>query len=145
MAQNLNIKNSLYEAGKQYQFSSLWDVDSIAKANSNAIDNAMRNLDPKIQDNFASLSQKFPNQSKDYLLGAAKMGLNANSKGIEKLAAADGIAQLKQDLANVNKISSTADNNKNVADWLYSALKGSIRYTFAATALPKRGYYYSCS
>jgi hypothetical protein len=137
MAQNLNIKNSLYEAGKQYQFSSLWDVDSIAKANSNAIDNAMRNLDPKIQDNFASLSQKFPNQSKDYLLGAAKMGLNANSKGIEKLAAADGIAQLKQDLANVNKISSTADNNKNVADWLYSALKGSIRYTFAATALPK--------
>jgi hypothetical protein len=60
MAQNPNLKNSLYEAGKQYQFSGLWDVDVIAKANARAIDNAMLNLDPKIQDNFASLSQKFP-------------------------------------------------------------------------------------
>ena len=137
MAQNPNIKNSLYEAGKQYQFSGLWDVDVIARANADAIDNAIVNLDPKVQENFASLSQKFPNQSKDYLLGAAKMGLNSNSKGIERLAAADGIAQLKQDLVNVNTISSTAKNNKNVGDWLYSALKGGLRYTFAATALPK--------
>jgi hypothetical protein len=137
MAQNPNLKNSLYEAGKQYQFSGLWDVDVIAKANARAIDNAMLNLDPKIQDNFASLSQKFPNQSKDYLLGAAKMGLNSNSKGIERLAAADGIAQLKQDLSNVNTISSAAKNNKNIGDGIYSLLKGAIRYTFAATALPK--------
>jgi hypothetical protein len=137
MAQNPNLKNSLYDAGKQYQFSGLWDVDVIAKANARAIDNAMLNLDPKIQDNFASLSQKFPNQSKDYLLGAAKMGLNSNSKGIERLAAADGIAQLKQDLVNVNTISSAAKNNKNIGDGIYSLLKGAIRYTFAATALPK--------
>jgi hypothetical protein len=128
MAQKPNIKNSLYEAGKQYQFSGLWDVDVIAKANSDAINNAIVNLDPTIQDNFASLSQKFPNQSKDYLLGAAKMGFNSNTKGIERLAAADGIAQLKQDLSNVNKISSSAENDKNISDYLYSALKGTIRH-----------------
>ena len=137
MAQNPNIKNSLYEAGKQYQFSGLWDVDAVARANADAINNAIINLDPTVQERFASLSQKFPNQSKDFLLASAKSGWDANSKGIDKLASADGIAQLKQDLANVNTISSTAKNNKNVADWLYSALKGSIRYTFAATALPK--------
>ena len=137
MAQNPNIKNSLYEAGKQYQFSGLWDVDEIAKANTEAINNAIINLDPKIQENFASLSKKFPNQSKDFLLASAKSGWNADSKGVERLASVDGIAQLKQDLVNVNTIAATAKNNKNVADWLYSALKGSIRYTFAATALPK--------
>jgi hypothetical protein len=104
MAQNPNIKNGLYEAGKQYQFSGLWDVDVIAKANSDAINNAIVNLDPTVQDRFASLSQKFPNQSKDFLLASAKAGWDANSKGVERLASADGIAQLKQDLVNVNTI-----------------------------------------
>ena len=137
MAQKPNIKNSLYEAGKQYQFSGLWDVDVIAKANADAINNAITNLDPTIQNRFASLSQKFPNQSKDFLLASAKAGWDANSKNVEKLATVDSIAQLKQDLVNVNSISSTAKNNKNVGNWLYSALKGSLRYTFAATALPK--------
>ena len=137
MAQNPNIKNSLYEAGKQYQFSGLWDVDVIARANAEAIDNAIINLDPTVQDRFASLTQKFPNQSKDFLLASAKSGWDANSKGVEKLATADGIAQLKQDLVNVNTISSAAKNNKNLANGIYSILKGSLRYTFAATALPK--------
>jgi hypothetical protein len=96
-------------------------------------------LSPEIESNFQSLVTKFPNQSKDFLLGAAKMGLNGNTKGIERLAKVDSLAQLKQDLANVENLKRGAEDKgflRSVKDAVYSGLKGTSRLLFATLQSP---------
>lgn len=132
--------NQLVKDWNQYKHSSLFDNNGAQRMLSNAVDEAMLILDPKVYNNLQSLMSKFPNQSKDYLVGAARLGLNANSKGIERLAAVDGLAQLKQDLNNVENLKSVASQNKNFAvtikDFLYGQFKGAVRTTFAITSAP---------
>jgi len=125
----------------KYKYTSLFDTDVISKSLDAAVQQRIATLDPQIQSNLDSLLTKFPNQSKDFLLSAAQMGLNANSKGIEKLATADGFAQLKQDLTNVDNIKSTAKKNKNFAEavWntvIYNPFKGATRLAFAGLQAP---------
>lgn len=130
------------ELGKswnKYQYTSVFD-NIPNRALANAVDMQLQGLDPKITDNFNSLVNKFPNQSKDFLLGAAKLGLNSNSQGIEKLASVDGLAQLKQDLANVDNLKSKVDQNKGllgtIKDTIYSGIKGTSRLLFATLQAP---------
>ena len=125
----------------KYKYTSLFDTDVISQYTDAAVKQRIATLDPQIQANLDSLLNKFPNQSKDFLLSAAQMGLNANSKGIEKLATADGFAQLKQDLTNVDNIKSTAKQNKNFAEavWntvIYNPFKGATRLAFAGLQAP---------
>ena len=124
----------------KYQYTSLFDTKNTNRVLANAVDTQLQGLDPQINDNFNSLVNKFPNQSKDFLLGAAKLGLNANSKGIERLASVDGLAQLKQDLANVDKLKSVAKEDKGllqgVRDAVYSGIKGTTRALFATLQAP---------
>ena len=131
------------ELGKdwnKYRYTSLFDTSNTNRLLANAVNNQVLGLDPTIQSNFDSLLRKFPNQSKDFLLSAAKLGLNANTAGIERLASVDGLAQLKQDLANVDNLKSQAKENKGflqgVKDAVYSGLKGTTRTLFATLQAP---------
>jgi hypothetical protein len=118
------------------KYTSIFDIDPIASNYRNLVDQQLAGLDQLTIQNYNSLLTKFPNQSKDYLLSAAKIGLNANTKGIEKLSANDGIAQLKQDLINVDNIKSQADKDKGFHEGIYGVLKGTTRFGFAALQAP---------
>lgn len=124
----------------KYQYTSVFDTKNTNRLLANAVDTQLQGLDPKINENFNSLVNKFPNQSKDFLLSAAKLGLNANSQGVEKLASVDGLAQLKQDLANVDKLKSAAKEDKgflqSVKDAVYAGIKGTTRTLFATLQAP---------
>lgn len=131
------------ELGKEwskYQYTSLFDTKNTNRVLANAVDTALQGLDPKVTNDFNSLVNRFPNQSKDFLLSAAKLGLNANSQGIEKLASADGLAQLKQDLANIDNLKSSVNQDKgilqSIKDAVYSGIKGTTRTLFAAMQAP---------
>jgi hypothetical protein len=124
----------------KYKYTSLFDKTNNNRLLADAVKNQVQGLDPKVTQNFNSLINRFPNQSKDFLLSAAKMGLNAQSEGIEKLASVDGLAQLKQDLTNVDKLKSVASENKGfvntVKDAVYGGLKGASRVLFATLQAP---------
>ena len=71
----------------KYKYTSIYDIDKTTNDVGSLVDQQMKSLDSLTIQNFDSLVKKFPNQSKDYLLSAAKIGLNANTQGIEKLSA----------------------------------------------------------
>jgi len=118
------------------KYTSLFDVDVASSNLPNLVDQKLAGLDPVTIQNFNSLVKMFPNQSKDYLISAAKIGLNSSTKGIEKLSTNDGIAQLKQDLINVDNIKSEADKDNGFRESIYSVLKGTSRVAFATLQAP---------
>ena len=130
------ITDPLVSSWNKYKYTSLFDTDTRTGNLSNLVDQQLSGLDPAVIQNYNSLLTKFPNQSKDYLLSAAKIGLNASSKGIDKLSANDGINQLKQDLINVDNIKSEAEKNKGFTQSVYSILKGVTRTGFATLQAP---------
>lgn len=118
------------------KYTSLFDISAESSNLPNLVNQKVAGLDPVTTENFNSLVKMFPNQSKDYLISAAKIGLNSSTKGIEKLSANDGIAQLKQDLINFDNIKSEADKDKSFRDGVYGVLKGLSRVTFATLQAP---------
>jgi hypothetical protein len=91
--------------------------------------------------NFLDMQARYPNQSKDFILAAVRLGLNSTTPGVGKLASIDGLAQLKQDALNQSNIKKSIANDRGLAGDIlnaaYSALKGTTRVGFAAT----RGLY----
>ncbi len=132
----MSALDSLTSSWSKQKYTSLFDIDTASNNISSLVDQQMAGLDPLVIQNYNSLLSKFPNQSKDYLLSAAKIGLNSSTKGIEKLSANDGIAQLKQDLINVDNIKSEADKDKTFRESMYNYLKGVSRVTFATIQSP---------
>jgi len=132
----MSIVDPLVSSWNKYKYTSLFDIDTRTSNLSTLVDQQLSGLDPATIQNYNSLLSKFPNQSKDYLLSAAKIGLNASSKDIEKLSANDGINQLKQDLINVDSIKSEAEKNKGFRQGIYSVLKGVTRVGFATLQSP---------
>ena len=120
----------------KYKYTSIYDIDKTTNNVGSLVDQQMKSLDSLTIQNFDSLVKKFPNQSKDYLLSAAKIGLNANTQGIEKLSANDGIAQLKQDLTNYDNITNRAKTDKGFRESIYGVLKGTTRALFATLQAP---------
>jgi hypothetical protein len=120
----------------KYKYTSLFDYDKVTNSVGSRVDAEVAGLDPKVIDNLNSLMEKFPNSSKDYLLSAAKIGLNANSQGIDKLSAHDNLASLKQDLFNIDNINAQAKKDKSFTQSIYSLLKGTSRVGFAALQAP---------
>ena len=100
----------------------------------------MAMLSPTQYQNFNSWVNAYPNQSKDFIMSAVKLGLKPDTPGIEKIASVDGLSQLKQDLLNTKNIKSALDNDKSLAadirDVLYGGLKGTSRTLFAALRAP---------
>ena len=120
----------------KYKYTSIYDIDKTTNDVGSLVDQQMKSLDSLTIQNFDSLVKKFPNQSKDYLLSAAKIGLNANTQGIEKLSANDGIAQLKQDLTNYDNITNRAKTDKGFRESIYGFFKGTSRALFATLQAP---------
>lgn len=120
----------------KYKYVDLHTVDQNTKNLGILVDQQMAALDPTIIQNYDSLFKKFPSQSKDYLLSAAKIGLNADTKGIDKLSAHDGIAQLKQDLTNYDGIKNKSIMDRNFAENMFGLLKGTSRTVFATLQAP---------
>lgn len=104
------------------------------------ISSEMAQLSPTQFENFNNWVLKYPGQSKDFIMTAVKLGLKPDTKGVEKIATADGLAQLKQDLTNTKNIKSAIDNDKNflsdIWDVAYSGLKGTSRTAFALLRAP---------
>ena len=130
------MADPLLTSWTKQKYTSLFDVDPVSSNLPNMVDQKLAGLDQATIQNFNSLVKMFPNQSKDYLISAAKIGLNSSTKGIEKLSANDGISQLKQDLINVDNIKSQADNDKGFRESIYGVLKGASRVTFATLQAP---------
>ena len=64
----------------------------------------MASLTPDKFDNFSQITSRYPNMSKDLVMAMVQQGLSVNTPGIGKIVSMDGIAQLKNDAMNVEKI-----------------------------------------
>ena len=114
------------------------------EARNRAIRIQMLSLTPDMYQNFNDITSKYPGMSKDLIMGMVKQGVPADTPGIGKIASLDGIAQLKRDQFNVDKIKSTVGNNKGIVGSIfdstfgkvYDVLKGATRVGFATLRLP---------
>lgn len=97
-------------------------------------------LDPKLQQNFDGIVSKYPNMSKDAILAAVKKGITPDMQGLDKIATADGLAQLIQDKTNIDNLKRTAKEDKffaqSIWDHFYAGIKGTTRVAFAALQQP---------
>ena len=104
------------------------------------IQSEMAMLSPTQYQNFDAWINAYPNQSKDFIMSAVKLGLKPDTPGVGKIASVDGLAQLKQDLINTKNIKSALDKDKSLAadikDVLYGGFKGTTRTLFAALRAP---------
>jgi len=104
----------------------------------------MGSLKPSDYDNFNNITSKYPGISNDLILSMVRSGLTADTPGLDKIATIDGIAALKADKFNVDKIKSTVKPNRGILGTLanafdeavYDPFKGFTRLTFAALRSP---------
>lgn len=105
---------------------------------------AMTTLTPDKYANFNSITARYPNLSKDLVMAMVAQGLNADTPGLGKIASLDGISQLKNDLANVDKIKATVQKDRGLvgsvmdtfANKVYDPFKGVSRAGFALLRMP---------
>lgn len=114
--------------------------DNVQSQLDRVISTEMAMLSPNQFQNFDAWVNAYPNQSKDFIMSAVKLGLKPDTPGVGKIASVDGLSQLKQDLINTRNIKSALDNDKSLAadikDVLYSGFKGTTRTLFAALRSP---------
>lgn len=114
------------------------------EARNRAIQIQMASLTPDMYRNFYDITSRYPGMSKDLIMGMVKQGLTADTPGINKLVSLDGIAQLKKDQFNVDKIKRNVKNDKGIVGSIYDAtlgnvydvFKGVTRVGFAALRAP---------
>ena len=114
------------------------------EARNRAIQIQMASLTPDMYRNFYDITSRYPGMSKDLIMGMVKQGLTADTPGINKLVSLDGVAQLKKDQFNVDKIKRSVNNDKGIVGSIYDAtlgnvydvFKGATRAGFAALRLP---------
>jgi len=114
------------------------------EARNRAIQIQMASLTPDMYRNFYDITSRYPGMSKDLIMGMVKQGLTADTPGINKLVSLDGIAQLKKDQFNVDKIKRDVKNDKGIVGSIYDAtlgnvydvFKGATRVGFAALRAP---------
>lgn len=93
-------------------------------------------LDPVMQDNYNAIVAKYPNMSKDSIIAAVQKGITANMDGLEKIATADGLAQLISDKTRLENLARAGKENRGVGEALWATLKGVSRVGFAALQHP---------
>lgn len=101
-------------------------------------------LTPKHYADFNSLTNKYPGISKDLAMSMVRQGLNADTPGIDKITTMDGIAALKNDAFNLEKIKKSQKSNRGFLgsveaafkEGVYDPFKGFTRLTFAGLRLP---------
>jgi hypothetical protein len=104
----------------------------------------MNSLTPDMYRNFQDIVNTYPGMSKDLIMAMVSQGLTASTPGIGKIVSIDGIAQLKNDMMNVDKIKSTVAKDRGFLGTIgdafrnvvYDPFKGATRLTFAALRYP---------
>ena len=103
------------------------------EARNRAIQIQMSSLTPDMYKNFNDITSAYPGMSKDLVMSMVKQGLSANTPGINKIVSLDGIAQLKKDQFNVEKIKKSVDNDKGILGSIYDATLGKVYDVFKGT------------
>ena len=104
----------------------------------------MDSLKPTDLDNLNTITSRYPGISNDLALSMTRAGLTADTPGIDKIATVDGIAALKNDAFNVDKIKSTVKPNRGIlgsvqnafGNYVYDPFKGATRLVFATLRSP---------
>lgn len=100
---------------------------------------SMNSLTPDHYNNFNSIMNKYPSMSKDLVMSMVRQGLNANTPGIDKITTVDGIAALRNDAFNIEKIKKQQTPNRGILgsiessfkEGVYDPFKGATRLLFA--------------
>ena len=101
-------------------------------------------LTPDKFDNFNAITSRYPNMSKDLVMSMVQQGLTVDTPGIGKIVSVDGIAQLKNDAMNVEKIKSSVKKDRGIlgsigaafGNVVYDPFKGATRVGFAMLRQP---------
>lgn len=105
---------------------------------------SMNSLSPDALTNFNTITQKYPGLSNDLVVSMVRQGLTANTPGINKITTIDGIAALKADAFNVDKIKKSVEPDRGflgtiqagLKEGIYDPFKGLTRTLFATLRLP---------
>jgi hypothetical protein len=105
---------------------------------------SMNSLSPDALSNFNSITQKYPGMSNDLVVSMVRQGLTADTPGINKITTIDGIAALKTDAFNVDKIKKSVEPDRGflgtiqagLKEGIYDPFKGLTRGLFASLRLP---------
>jgi hypothetical protein len=108
------------------------------------IDVQMGTLTGKELDNFNAINAKYPGISNDLVISMVRSGFDANTPGLNKITSVDGIAALKNDALNVDKIKKSVEPKRGVLgaiqnafdEVVYDPFKGATRLVFAALRSP---------
>jgi hypothetical protein len=124
------------------------NLNAILEARKNSYKTMMRysmnSLSPDALSNFNSITQKYPGLSNDLVVSMVRQGLTADTPGINKITTIDGIAALKTDAFNVDKIKKSVEPDRGflgtiqagLKEGLYDPFKGLTRGLFATLRLP---------
>ncbi len=104
----------------------------------------MGSLTPQTYANFNSITNKYPGMSNDLVMSMVRQGLDANTPGLDKITTIDGIAALKSDAFNVDKLKKKVTPDRGILgsvqnafkETIYDPFKGTTRLLFAALRSP---------
>lgn len=99
----------------------------------------MGSLTPQTYANFNSITNKYPGISNDLVMSMVRQGLDANTPGLDRITTIDGIAALKADAFNVDKLKKKVAPDRGILgsiqnafdNVVYDPFKGLTRLTFA--------------
>jgi hypothetical protein len=95
-------------------------------------------------DNFNGILKKYPGMSNDLVMSMVKQGLNADTPGLGKITAVDGLAALKNDALKMDNIKSSVKPKRGFLgsieaafkEGVYDPFKGTTRLLFAGLRSP---------
>jgi hypothetical protein len=104
----------------------------------------MGSLTPQTYANFNSITNKYPGMSNDLVMSMVRQGLDANTPGLDKITTIDGIAALKSDAFNVDKLKKKVTPERGILgsiqnafdNTIYDPFKGTTRLLFAGLRSP---------
>jgi hypothetical protein len=105
---------------------------------------SMNSLSPDALSNFNAITQKYPGMSNDLVVSMVRQGLTADTPNLNKITTIDGIAALKADAFNVDKIKKNVEPDRGflgtiqagLKEGVYDPFKGLTRTLFAGLRLP---------
>lgn len=104
----------------------------------------MGSLTPQTYANFNSITNKYPGMSNDLVMSMVRQGLDANTPGLDRITTIDGIAALKADAFNVDKLKKKVSPDRGILgsiqnafdNIVYDPFKGATRLLFAGLRSP---------
>ena len=114
-------------------YKELYSVPSQLETRNKMISLQLGSLKPDSLSNFNSIAAKYPNISKDLIMGMVQQGLTVNTPGLGKIISVDGITQLKNDTMNVDKIKSSVTSNRGIVGEVGNVFRNFVYNPFKTT------------